>query len=150
MLNLATVLSLLMCAATVMLWVRSFVVADRFWRINLGRYERVEVERGALRYASDQASPFDAESSWGHETLRPSPAADPVGRFLFDLRSRDVRVEVPWWSISAGATLIAGLHLFFLRRRRIADRAGLCPACGYDLRATPDRCPECGYKKPPE
>jgi hypothetical protein len=41
---------------------------------------------------------------------------------------------------------LARARIVHARQRRWwrARNTGLCPACGYDLRATPGRCPECG------
>jgi hypothetical protein len=57
-------------------------------------------------------------------------------------------VRVSWWLIALLAALLPAVRLarfsatrLQLRRRL---RAGLCPACGYDVRASPRRCPECG------
>jgi hypothetical protein len=51
---------------------------------------------------------------------------------------------VPLWCPFLATTVLP--MVWVLRRRATRRRAadGLCLGCGYDLRATPDRCPECG------
>lgn len=53
-------------------------------------------------------------------------------------------IAIPYWPLVllSGITPLVWLVAFKRKRRR--DFAGRCLACGYDLRATPERCPECG------
>ena len=48
--------------------------------------------------------------------------------------------------IACSAPMFVALFVGW-RPRRPAAR-GLCPSCGYDLRATPECCPECGAAAP--
>jgi hypothetical protein len=56
---------------------------------------------------------------------------------------------LPFWMLVLGFALIPGWalvrevhHVRTSRHRRL----GLCPRCGYDVRANPARCSECGFE----
>jgi hypothetical protein len=60
-------------------------------------------------------------------------------------------VTLPWRLVTLGtAVLPAGgfVYLWRWRRARRWARDNLCRTCGYDLRASTERCPECGSAVP--
>src|SRR4051794_16906311 len=68
------------------------------------------------------------------------------GEYDRTVRNDHFIVLPDWFVASMCAMLPVWQVASSVRSRRVAAarRAGLCVACGYDLRATPDRCPECG------
>ena len=56
---------------------------------------------------------------------------------------------LPYWFIFALAAPVPLITAIRRRRRRQRRDKNQCLSCGHDLRATPDRCPECGALNPP-
>ena len=75
-----------------------------------------------------------------------------LGFFWVDFPKRtpdahQIDVGAPWWGAFLILSILPSIFIVqvVLRRRvMLRRREGQCLACGYDLRATPDRCPECG------
>jgi hypothetical protein len=143
--NVATLISLLLCVATVAVWTTTHGHA-RDVRFNLGGSE--------VGLFSNGASFGLSVTRWPLGTFR-GVAYDLRLPFLSVYRNNFDGGESWGVSVQAAALLTVfaiapGLWLRKTIRRRIALRSsrreGHCPACGYDLRATPDRCPECGRR----
>jgi hypothetical protein len=175
--NTATVLSLVLCVATIALWVRSQFVVEFFagYTGNRGQLRTIDLLGDGIYYSeSVWAARVNELPGWQHWSVRRYDSIavyrttfDPQSLGYFDVwavpffsttfvpaNPRDtsgwtLRAQLPWWLLFlATATLPISRMTRALRARRRRG-GGLCPACGYDLRATPDRCPECGATPPP-
>ena len=171
-LNLLAVVSLLLCMAAIAMWVRSYFLLDDVchigrWHIHnfsslrgrgfiqWGWSREDELKSATGRYAgggffwdsSSRGAELAVDSmsrgwrlggfdcfSW--ETKHKTPAGLPAGGehvFIFPL----------WFPAALTAAMPALLGRRLLRSAR-RERLGRCQSCGYDLRASKDRCPECG------
>jgi hypothetical protein len=166
--TLCAAASLALCLAACVLWVRSYWVDALHWAVTIPdpelsgldrrRYDELSSEKGSVRW-----------SRWWH-TVDPTPvvkirsveiqqmrfpllssrAPSRVPRqpsFVWERGRRSVLVIVPYWALLAATLPLPAAYLWSARRRRrgrLRLRLGLCRRCGYDLRASPGQCPECG------
>jgi hypothetical protein len=167
-------LSLLLCGGTCVMWARSYwrddlIGYDSEWtQMRPRAYRRMEwgffSNRGRFGFASVVI--YDATAHEANTVPVPHPITwesfpavrfPPFGPptwyrdFGFSLSSlRGVRpsrwelmLEFPHWVVVAFFAIPPSARACFrLRGRRPGHQS--CRACGYDLRATPERCPECG------
>ena len=169
LLTLCSAVSLLLCAGVCVLWVRSYLSPDAVERGAFRSEEDATIEcmdrlesvggvivwSGLRRRILTQRPPDEVSwTVWHPEPFSQTAfAGSPLGRWhltLDPVRAGSVpawytyHVTVPHWSLAAFFSVLPTAFLIGSVRIMRRRRAGLCPSCGYDLRASPGRCPECG------
>jgi hypothetical protein len=156
-LNLLSTLSLLLCAAITLLWVRSYFVGDAFdWATRTGR-AGVDSCRGSLSMGWVYVPPADLANIERRTLYTSKPASEAAGDRImpawsfagfalvrFDFRGMRFReLRVPFWLVVLVTGTAPAVHLWRKRRARMA--AGRCVSCGYNLTGNVSGvCPECG------
>lgn len=172
-LKILTVLSLLMCVAGSVLWVRSNLISD--WITRKASFSAVDAvfsydQRFCIFHrTNDHPSEFShvGMDTWTWETRTrelestrgfvreyatyadASTSIDFFGlRFLHaeKMVPRYWMLVVPYWFIVSLSAILPTWWFFRGRRtsKRYRRKHGLCPACGYDLQGSIGDCPECG------
>jgi hypothetical protein len=168
-----SVLSLILCLVTVALWVRSWWVADQvlggFNTPKLDpRFNEIVVSPGIAwsHYAGRSLIQHSPEmeayhtKQWAHRnppvhqlisevdnTHFQRPRLAFAGFRFATVIDGEWDLLIPDYAIALSLAALPLLWLAF-RLRRIGSRRGRCRSCGYDLRASAGRCPECGTPIP--
>jgi hypothetical protein len=163
LLNFVTALSLLLCVAVGVLWVRSYRGGATLTWAGGGRWRFVTVYPGYM-IAGDAPDlsgtgggvrllprPIEMTISWPRPTRSYSAAG--VGYVISPIPGggADRYLAVPLWLLAALLAPLPAARAAASAKRRLLRRTearrfntGRCTRCGYDVRATPGRCPECG------
>lgn len=148
---------ILACALVCVMWVRSYFRTDGYTRTTSdGGFAFVRSHAGGVQYlylnttrATAAAAPTPAgwtseptAMAWIWTTRPPLETAQLAGFTSATDGTFDIQV-VPYWFLLVALALPPSWWFLSGRHRRPLVR-GTCPACGYDLRTNPSRCPECG------
>lgn len=164
LLVIASVLSLLPGLAILATGIYSFrlLMALRWW--NDAAANGVVVTRGSVLFWRQLQ--LDNQGASGphhfeHVSFSPSPkmkdyespGMTPHLGFGFGMGDDRTRYPVrqlllPTWAIALTALLVPLWPITAWRRRVKRLQSNQCLVCGYDLRASPTRCPECGTTVP--
>ena len=154
----AAIVSLLLCAATAGVAVRSYWVCETFvYNSSLdgggrARAHVVDVVFGAATFGRSDLEVAGRAYGPGfkHETRSAREVNDPregwrrwLG-FEFRRESGWTTLTLPLWLFAAVCSIAPARWVLLRRRDRRRRRGLLCVDCGYDLRGSPGRCPECG------
>jgi hypothetical protein len=163
LLNLLTGVSLLLCVAVVLLWVRSYWFADTL-RWSGGKIYSLGSHNGLLVWNDFRPDPGNPALPW-RQTYRGRDRGydwDRLGRSAWNRagfgfavgytagNNRIRQVTVPHWFVTLAAALFSAPELRSVLRRRRRAKAGLCPSCGYDLTGNVSGlCPDRGRAAAP-
>ena len=140
--------SLVLFVATVVLWVRSYRRLTSISDADSFSFTHSEPLYWIITGKGHAVLCRQIGRNWeGHEL----PGFHFVGISFGGTRGTDGsmvwNLVLPLWLIVTCLLVLPFARLEFWRRDRRRywrESQRLCHVCGYDLRATPDRCPECG------
>lgn len=159
--NLLSAIFLLLCVAVVILWQRSYRGCD----VLIGQqgpadHITVTSEFGGIVFEVEGPQAGQVQPGWSYfdkSLPRRFRKRDDVAGFaawrgtVKHYRRLSASplwgVGIPYWFVFLTTLIVPAAWAARLRRRRLARSRigqGLCPRCGYDLRASQGRCPECG------